>query len=135
MITQDKQSHQPNKHSYQPNRQSNQSNVASQSKQLQQYVNANSSQKETVKDNHHHSSNDTEMVDKDLRSSRSPRKHGQTKTEENIQGKRLKVTEPTAVIAEKEGTKNVLKILKMLLFFFTSKMVVGSNKIKNLCLR
>ena len=92
------------KHSNQGNRQSNQSNVASQSKQLQQCVNANSVQKETVKDKRQHSSNDTEMVEKDLR--RSPRKHGQTKTEEpNTQGKRLKVTEPTAVIAEKEGTK------------------------------
>ena len=104
-----RQSDQPNRHSNQPNRQSNQSNVASQSKQLQQCVNANSAQKETVKDKGQHSSNDTEMVDKDLRSSRSPRKHSQTKTEDHTQGKRLKVTEPTVVIAEKEGTTNVLK--------------------------
>ena len=114
MTTQDKQSSQPsrqsdppNRHSNQPNRQSNQLNVASQSKQLQQCVNTNSSQKETVKDKREHSSNDTEMVDKDLR--RSPRKHGQTKTENHTQGKRLKVTEPTTVVAEKEGTENFLK--------------------------
>ena len=118
MTTQNKQSNQPNRHSYQPNRQSNQSNIVSQSKQLQQCVNGNSAQKETVKDKPQHSSNDTEMVDKDLRS--SPRKHGQTKTEEHTHGKRLKVTEPTTVIAEKEGTEDVRKYRTC--YFYSSQV-------------
>ena len=82
------------------NKQSNQSNITSPSKNTQKAVHVNTPNKET-KNKEQQISKDSKMVEKEVR--RSPRKRGQTNTEEQFPEKIQRVSDSSVATAEREG--------------------------------